>query len=86
MAVEFVGANPCATLLRGEARAGFVSLWEAEWSTHGPGFAVLTWVDGDEVVRVLSPDPKLGGWLAHTFSRHFPELSGLPPVSEPVEC
>lgn len=86
MAVEFVGANPSATLLRGSARAGFVSLWEAEWSTHGPGFVLLTWVDGDDAVRLLTPDPALGGWLAETFSQYFPELEELPAVGDPVEC
>lgn len=86
MPVEFIGSNPCATLLRGESRVGLVSLWEAEWSVHGSGVAVLTWVDGDDAVRLLTPDLELGGWLAATFSAHFPELDGLPPVADPVAC
>lgn len=86
MPVEFIGSNPCATLWRGESRVGFVSLWEAEWSSHGPGLAVLAWVDGADSVRLLSPDLELAGWLAGTFSRHFPELEGLPPIGDPVEC
>lgn len=86
MPVEFIGANPCATLMRGESRAGFVSLWEAEWSVHGSGFAVMAWVDGDNMVRLLSPDAELGSWLADTFSRHFSELEGLPKIADPVDC
>lgn len=86
MPVEFIGANPSATLMRGEARAGFVSLWEAEWSVRGSGVAVLAWVDGDETVRLLTPDAELGGWLADTFSRHFPEFAELPEIGEPVDC
>ncbi|NED99031.1 hypothetical protein [Phytoactinopolyspora halotolerans] len=86
MPVEFIGANPNVTLLRGQDRAGFVSLWEAEWSIRGPGVAVLAWTDGEEQVRLLTPEFALGSWLAETFSRHFPELSGLPDIGEPVEC
>ena len=86
MPVEFVGANPCATLVRGSSRVGFVSLWEAEWSVHGSGLAVLAWVDGDDTVRLLTPDVTLGSWLATTFSRHFPEFEGLPDIGEPIEC
>ncbi|PSL05203.1 hypothetical protein CLV30_10469 [Haloactinopolyspora alba] len=86
MPVEFIGANPGATLFRAESRAGFVSLWEAEWSVRGPGVAVLAWVDGDEAVRLLTPDRELGSWLAETFTRHFPELDGLPEIAEPVDC
>jgi hypothetical protein len=58
MPVEFIGANPCATLMRADSRAGFVSLWEAEWSVQGSGLAVLAWVDGDDVVRLLTPDAR----------------------------
>lgn len=86
MPVEFIGANPSVTLLRGEAKAGFVSLWEAEWSVRGPGIAVLAWAEGDESVRLLTPELSLGVWLASTFSRHFPSLSGLPEVGEPIDC
>ncbi|TDD95283.1 hypothetical protein [Jiangella asiatica] len=86
MPVEFIGANPCATLKRGDARAGFVSLWEAEWSVQGAGLALLAWVDGDDQIRLLTPDATLGSWLAETFSRYFPELDGLPEIAEPVDC
>ncbi|WP_129668897.1 hypothetical protein [Phytoactinopolyspora endophytica] len=86
MPVEFIGANPNVTLFRGPAKAGFVSLWEAEWSVRGPGVAVLAWIDGDPQVRLLTPEFGLGTWLADTFSRHFPELSDLPEIGEPVEC
>lgn len=86
MPVEFIGANPVATLFRADTRAGFVSLWEAEWSTYGPGTAVLAWVEGDDSVRLLTPDADLGRWLTGTFSRHFPELDGLPEIAEPVDC
>ncbi|WP_298331045.1 hypothetical protein [Haloactinopolyspora sp.] len=86
MSVEFIGANPAATFYRAQTRAAFVSLWEAEWSVHGPGVAVLAWVDGDEAVRLLTPDPALGQWLGDTFSRYFPELDGLPPIADPVFC
>jgi hypothetical protein len=84
--VEFIGANPNVTLFRGEAKAGFVSLWQADWSVRGPGVAVLAWVEGDDTVRLLTPEPSLGGWLAHAFSRHFPEMSGLPGIGDPVHC
>lgn len=86
MPVEFIGANPRATLMRADSRAGFVSLWEAEWSAQGSGLAVLAWVDGDDAVRLLTPDAPLGGWLAGTFSRWFPELDGLPEIGDPIEC
>ncbi|AYY11674.1 hypothetical protein EF847_01965 [Actinobacteria bacterium YIM 96077] len=86
MPIEFIGANPNVTLFRGQAKAGFVSLWEAEWSVRGPGVAVLAWVEGDTSVRLLTPEFALGAWLADTFSRHFPELADLPEVGEPVEC
>ena len=29
-------------------------------------------------VRVVTPEPGLGRWLADTFNRHFPEVAGLP--------
>lgn len=86
MPVEFIGANPNVTLLRGETKAGFVSLWEAEWSVRGPGIAVLAWAEGDESVRLLTPELGLGTWLADTFSQHFPELTGLPEIGDPVDC
>lgn len=86
MPVDFVGANPNVTLFRGEAKAGFVSLWEAEWSIRGSGVAVLAWVEGDEAVRLLTPELDLGSWLAGTFSRYFPELSDLPEIGSPVSC
>lgn len=84
--VAFIGANPCVTLLDDGTRTGFVSLWEAEWSVHGAGRAALVWRAGDAAVRLLTPDPRLGQWLAGTFSRHFPELDGLPDIAEPVDC
>ncbi|NED98427.1 hypothetical protein G1H11_24310 [Phytoactinopolyspora alkaliphila] len=86
MPVEFIGANPNVTLRRGEAIAGFVSLWEADWSVRGPGVAVLAWAEGDTRVRLLTPEPSLGTWLTGTFSRYFPELSELPEIAEPIEC
>jgi hypothetical protein len=86
MGVEFIGANPCATLMRGSRRVGFVSLWDAEWSTHGTGMAVLAWADGDDAVRLLATDADLGTWLADTFSRHLPELEGLPHIDGIVDC
>ncbi len=86
MAVEFIGANPCATLMRGARRVGFVSLWDAEWSTYGSGMVVLAWADGDDAVRLLATDADLGTWLADTFSRHLPEMDGLPQIDGVVDC
>lgn len=86
MPVEFIGANPTVTLFRGQAKAGFATLWEAEWSIRGPGVAVLAWVEGDPTVRLLTPEFALGAWLVDTFAQHFTELADLPEIGEPIEC
>ncbi len=86
MSVELVGANPIATLMVGSERHGVLSMWDVAWSVQGHGRAVLTWTTNDDAVRLYSPDPELGSWLATTFNRYFPEFAGLPPIGQPVDC
>lgn len=79
MTVRLVGANPGLRLHahEGDERpVAFVSVWRVDWSAHGRGNALVLWQDGR--TRVVSPDPELGGWLAAGFTRHFPEVRGLP--------
>lgn len=78
--VVLVGANPNVRLFAGEAVAAFASLWEVRWSERGRGRAVVLWHDGQ--VRVLGTDLTLAAWLSESFTRHFPEVAGLP-WSEP---
>ncbi len=86
MPVKFIGANPCLTLFHDDARTGLLSAWEAEWSVQGSGRAVLVWTMGDDSVRLLTPEPRLGTWLADSFSRYLPEFEGLPAISDPTGC
>lgn len=71
-----VGANPCVRLFDGETDTGFASVWRVDWSVRGRGDALVLWHDGQ--VRVLGSDPELAYWLADYFTRHFPEVAGLP--------
>ena len=79
MTVRLVGANP-GLLLHADGGGGppvaFVSAWRVDWSTHGRGSALVLWHAGR--TQVVSPDPVLGEWLAAGFTRHFPEVRGLP--------
>lgn len=77
MSVRLIGANPGLTLFdaAGE-RTAFASVWRVDWSERGPGQAVVVWQAGE--VRILTPRPELGQWLTDEFTRHFPEVAGLP--------
>ena len=70
------GANPGMRLFEGEAVTAFASVWVVDWSEHGSGNAIVLWHNG--LVRVLTEDPALGGWLERAFTRYFPEVEGLP--------
>lgn len=85
MAVVLIGANPMATLTQEDRRTAIVSIWEVDWSVHGPGRAVFAWREGDPAVRLLASDARLGVWLGETFTAHFPEFAGLPAIADPVE-
>lgn len=76
MPVLLVGANPGLTLTRDGRRVAFASVWRVDWSSHGSGRALVLWHDGR--TRVVTETPKLGLWLADAFTRHFPEVDGLP--------
>jgi hypothetical protein len=76
MSVLLVGANPGLTITRDGGTVAFVSMWRVDWSTHGPGRAIVLWHEGR--TTVVTGTPALGLWLAGTFTRHFPEVEGLP--------
>lgn len=86
MSVELIGSNPMATLKKDGRRSAIVSIWDVAWSARGSGRAVMAWAEGDPAVRLLASDRSLGRWLGETFTRHFPEFDGLPPIAEPIEC
>jgi len=73
--VLLVGANPGLTVTREGDRVAFASVWRVDWSSHGPGRALVLWYGGR--TRVVTQTPKLGRWLADAFTRHFPEVDGL---------
>jgi hypothetical protein len=76
MSVLLVGSNPGLLLQVDDTATAFVSVWRVDWSTHGPGSAVVLWHDAR--TRVITERPHLGRWLADAFTRHFPEVDGLP--------
>jgi hypothetical protein len=77
MAVLLVGSNPGLALHDGDGPpVAFASVWRVDWSVRGPGTALVLSHAGR--VRVVTPVPDLGRWLADTFNRHFPEVAGLP--------
>jgi hypothetical protein len=76
MSVRFIGANPCVTLYSAGERVAFASVWRADWSERGSGRALVLWYAG--ATRVLATRAGLGRWLADAFTRHFPEVRGLP--------
>jgi hypothetical protein len=78
VSVLLFGANPGLTLY-GDAAGppvAFASVWRVDWSARGAGSALVVWHAGR--VRVVTAAPELGGWLADAFTRHFPEVEGLP--------
>lgn len=80
-----MGANPGVRLFVGDDVTAYASIWRVDWSQRGSGAAIVLWRAGD--VRVLASDVELGRHLERDFTRHFPEVSGLPwhPV-DPEQC
>ena len=76
MAIRFIGANPGITILNGDERVAFASVWRADWSEQGTGLAIVLWHKG--MTKVITSNSVLGDWLASEFTRHFPEVAGLP--------
>nr|WP_055501416.1 hypothetical protein [Nonomuraea pusilla] len=76
MAIRLIGANPGLTVTGGGRRVAFASVWRADWSEAGSGRAVVLWHEGR--TRAVGPDAELARWLAGEFTRHFPEVAGLP--------
>lgn len=78
--ILLVGANPGLLLYDDGAptdkRVAFVSMWRVDWSPFGAGRAVVLWHEGR--TRLLTDAPGLGWWLAEQYTRHFPEVDGLP--------
>ncbi|GAB3405052.1 hypothetical protein [Flindersiella endophytica] len=74
--IVLLGYNPGVQLVGDDGRpTAFVSIWGVDWSPKGHGQAIVAVYEG--TVRVLGPDPELGGWLAEYFVRHFPDVEGL---------
>ena len=76
--VLLVGANPGVALFESESDdlpIAYASAWRVDWSVAGAGDVLISWIDG--VTQAVSEVPKLAGWLARQFNRHFPEVSGL---------
>lgn len=76
MAVRLVGANPGLRLYDGEQLTAYASAWRVDWSERGSGHALVLWQDGR--TRLITAEPQLGRWLTDEFTRHFPEVRGLP--------
>lgn len=81
--VILVGANPAIRLYDGDEMTAFASVWIVDWSERGKGAAVVLWHANQ--VRVLCPSRELGRWLSQDFTRHFPEVAGLPWPDPAVE-
>lgn len=75
--------RPELTILDGDRRVAYVSIWRADWSQRGAGRALVVW--HRDTTRVLATDAALGLWLAQEFTRHFPEVAGLPWPTPRVE-
>lgn len=79
MTVLLMGANPGVRLYAAdgdEVPEAYASAWRVDWSVRGAGNALVLWRAG--VPRVISDSAPLGEWLAAAFTRHFPEVRGLP--------
>lgn len=76
MSVLLVGANPGLTVREHGTTIAFVSAWRVDWSPHGTGRAIVLWHEGR--TELVTDTPALGRWLVDTFTRHFPEVEGLP--------
>jgi len=78
VSILLFGANPAVALFapdQPDVPVAFACVWRVDWSTHGPGEALLLVQDG--APRLVTPTPELGLWLADSFTRHFPEVTGL---------
>lgn len=72
-----VGANPGLQLFDADgACTAYASVWRVDWSPHGTGEVLVLWQPGG--VTVCSARRSLARWVAEDFTRHFPELDGLP--------
>jgi hypothetical protein len=80
--LAFVGANPAALLWDGDQATAFVSVWQADWSSEGPGGTVVLARPGE--LRVLCDTPLLGRWLFDTFVTHFSELNNFDLPARPT--
>lgn len=74
--VVLVGANPGFQLFDGDRVTAYVSAWRVDWSPYGAGTAVIRWEDDE--VHLYGADRRLASWLERDFTRHFPEVEGLP--------
>lgn len=74
--VVLVGANPILSLFDASGAVRFfVSAWRVDWSPVGAGSTLVVWHDGQ--VHTYG-SAALAPWLERDFTRHFPEVSGLP--------
>lgn len=74
--VLLIGANPGFRLFDGDRVTAYVSAWRVDWSPLGSGTAVICWRDDE--VHVYGHNRRLASWLERDFTRHFPEVEGLP--------
>ncbi len=72
-----IGANPGIQLFDQEgACTAYASVWRVTWSPAGTGDVLILWQpDG---VSVYSANPRLARTVTDDFTRHFPEVDGLP--------
>jgi hypothetical protein len=80
--LAFVGANPVASLWEGDQATAFVSVWQVDWSSEGPGGALVLCRPGE--LRVLCDPPVLGRWLFDTFVTHSRELNNFELPARPT--
>ncbi|HEX5598089.1 MAG TPA: hypothetical protein VFX61_19055 [Micromonosporaceae bacterium] len=78
-----MGANPGVSLFEGDRLTTFASVWIVGWSERGNGRAIVLW--HNDSVRVIATDQALGYWLSQYFTRHFPEVVGVPWPEPTVE-
>ena len=72
-----VGANPGIQLFDSHGNCtAYASIWQVGWSARGAGQALMLWTPRS--VLVASEEPELARWLWSDYTRHFPELAGLP--------
>ncbi|MGD7789374.1 twin-arginine translocation signal domain-containing protein [Propionibacteriaceae bacterium Y1700] len=74
--VVLVGANPGIQLFDGDTVTAYASAWRVDWSRQGRGNALVLW--HDDKVHLYGDNAKLAHWVCQDFTRHFPEVEGLP--------